>query len=163
SINRIYRGDIETIAGKALEKEKSRRYASAAELASDIRRYLSDEPIAAKPPSARSHLEQLARRDKAAGRGLCGLPRALADRVVASTSQAIRARRAEGAALADRDRAVQAEGTARAERDRAASAEQAATGDRDRAVAAEGQALQERNKAVKEQQRADTEAATAKA
>lgn len=163
SINRIYRGDIETIAGKALEKEKARRYTSAAELASDIRRYLSDQPIAARPPSTRYNLQKLARRHRAAVLSVCAVFVALVAGVVASTSQAIRARRAERAALADRDRAVQAEGTARAERDRAASAEQSATEERDRAVAAEGQALQERNKAVKEQQRADTEAATTKA
>ena len=37
SISRIYRGDIETIVAKALEKDKTRRYASAADLAADIR------------------------------------------------------------------------------------------------------------------------------
>src|SRR5215831_4706870 len=52
SIRRIYRGDIETITAKALEKDKERRYASASGLASDIRRHLRDEPIAARPPSA---------------------------------------------------------------------------------------------------------------
>src|ERR1700679_4381399 len=34
-IHRSYRGDIETIVGKALEKDKTLRYASAAELAAD--------------------------------------------------------------------------------------------------------------------------------
>jgi len=37
SVNRSYRGDIETIVAKSLEKDKSRRYSSAAELAGDIR------------------------------------------------------------------------------------------------------------------------------
>jgi eukaryotic-like serine/threonine-protein kinase len=45
TFNSAYRGDIETIAGKALEMDKTRRYSSAAELAADIRRYLQDEPI----------------------------------------------------------------------------------------------------------------------
>src|SRR5439155_15342893 len=40
SINTHYRGDIETIVAKAIEKDKHRRYASAAELAADVRRYL---------------------------------------------------------------------------------------------------------------------------
>ena len=53
AISRSYRGDIETIVGKALEKDKARRYASAAEMAADIRRYLSDEPIAAGRPAQR--------------------------------------------------------------------------------------------------------------
>lgn len=48
---RAYRGDIETIGAKALEKDKARRYASAAGLAGDIGRYLKDDPIVARPPS----------------------------------------------------------------------------------------------------------------
>ena len=43
SIDTIYRGDVEIIVAKALEKDKSRRYASAGDLASDIRRYLRGE------------------------------------------------------------------------------------------------------------------------
>src|SRR4029077_10989036 len=40
-----FRGDVETIVAKALEKDRARRYQTAAELAADIRRHLSDEPI----------------------------------------------------------------------------------------------------------------------
>ena len=52
SINRELRGDVETMVGKALEKEKARRYASADAFASDLRRDLRNEPIAARPASA---------------------------------------------------------------------------------------------------------------
>ena len=45
------RGDIETIVAKALKKAPAERYANAAELADDIRRYLAHEPIAARPDS----------------------------------------------------------------------------------------------------------------
>src|SRR5436305_8226815 len=51
-VNKGFHGDIETIIAKALAKEKDRRYQSAGEFASDIRRHLSNEPIAARPPSA---------------------------------------------------------------------------------------------------------------
>ncbi|HEV2295598.1 MAG TPA: protein kinase [Tepidisphaeraceae bacterium] len=51
SHDKTLRGDIETIVHKAVEKEKSRRYASAAELASDIRKHLAHRPISARPPS----------------------------------------------------------------------------------------------------------------
>jgi serine/threonine protein kinase len=51
TVNRVFRGDVETIVAKSLEKDKTRRYQSAAELASDIRRYLHDEPIVADPPA----------------------------------------------------------------------------------------------------------------
>lgn len=60
------RGDIETIVLKALEKEPSKRYQSAAELAADITRYLIDQPISARPPSALYQLRKLARRNKIA-------------------------------------------------------------------------------------------------
>jgi eukaryotic-like serine/threonine-protein kinase len=65
SIKRIYRGDIETIVAKALEKDKQRRYASAAGLAADIRRHLNDEPIVARPASVGYQLQKFARRHKA--------------------------------------------------------------------------------------------------
>src|SRR5215510_508988 len=44
--------DVETIALKALEKEPERRYRSAAALAEDVTRYLTNQPIQARPPSA---------------------------------------------------------------------------------------------------------------
>ncbi|MFQ5592504.1 MAG: serine/threonine protein kinase, partial [Phycisphaerae bacterium] len=52
SINHRLRGDVETIALKALEKTRERRYQSAADVAHDIRRYLNREPITARPPTA---------------------------------------------------------------------------------------------------------------
>src|SRR5262249_30381926 len=56
------RGDLETIVAKALEKDPARRYASAADLASDLRRWLAPQPIPARPPPALSHLRRFARR-----------------------------------------------------------------------------------------------------
>ena len=58
------RGDVETIVAKALEKDKLRRYGSAADLAADIRRFLRDEPIVARPPSAVYQVRKFARRHK---------------------------------------------------------------------------------------------------
>jgi eukaryotic-like serine/threonine-protein kinase len=46
------RGDLEVIVSRALAKEKERRYTSAAGLASDLRRYLGGQPIAASADSA---------------------------------------------------------------------------------------------------------------
>jgi WD40 repeat protein len=65
SIDKHFRGDVEIIVAKALEKDKARRYASAGELASDLRRYLGHEPILARPPSALYQLRKFARRHKA--------------------------------------------------------------------------------------------------
>jgi serine/threonine protein kinase len=51
SADRSLRGDLETIALRALEKERSRRYQSAAAFSEDILRYLTDQPILARRAS----------------------------------------------------------------------------------------------------------------
>ena len=156
SVNRVYRGDVESIVAKALEKDKGRRYASAANLAEDIRRYLEDEPIAAKPPSAAYQLQKFARRHKALVVGVAAVFLALLAGVVASTREASRARSAEKSALAAQQAATR-------ERDRAVTAETQAEQDRNRALASEKQALADRNLALAQKKRADTETATADA
>jgi tetratricopeptide (TPR) repeat protein/tRNA A-37 threonylcarbamoyl transferase component Bud32 len=163
SINRQYRGDVETIVGKAMEKDKARRYASAADLAADIQRYLEDQPIAARPPSASYQLQKFARRHKALVAALAAVFVVLVGGVVVSTSQAVRANRAGRAALTERDRASAAQRAATEERDRALKAEAAATSERNRALAAEEQVVQERDRVLLEKRRADDETATAQA
>jgi len=69
SINRTFRGDLDTIVAKALEKERDRRYQSAAELAADVRCYLTDEPIAARPASTFYQLRKFVRRNKGLAAG----------------------------------------------------------------------------------------------
>ena len=156
SISRSFRGDIDTIAAKALEKDKTRRYASAAELGADITRYLKDEPIVAQPPTAAYQLKKFARRNKALVIGIAAVFIVLVLGAVVSAWQAVRATQAEKTAVLDRDRATAAEKLATKARDEAVVSER-------KAVEAEGLATLERDKAVAEKQRADTEAATAKA
>jgi tetratricopeptide (TPR) repeat protein/predicted Ser/Thr protein kinase len=156
AVSRSYRGDVETIVAKALEKDKSRRYASAADLGADIRRYLDDEPIAARPPSAAYQLHKFARRHRPMVVGVAAVFVVLLAGIVASTLQAMRADRASRAALVERDRAAAAERETRKERDRSAA-------ERNNAIAAQKQAIEERNRAIAEKRRADEEAATAQA
>lgn len=92
--------DVETIVAKALEKEKERRYGSAGELAEDIRRFLRDEPIAARPASAAYQIRKFARRHKAIVGGVLASVLLLVAGTAATTWQAIRASRAERAAEA---------------------------------------------------------------
>src|SRR6516225_3579249 len=60
------KGDLDWIVMKALEKERSRRYETASAFAADVRRFLSHEPIEARPPSAWYRFGKLARRHKVA-------------------------------------------------------------------------------------------------
>jgi tetratricopeptide (TPR) repeat protein/tRNA A-37 threonylcarbamoyl transferase component Bud32 len=56
--------DVETIVGKALQKEPERRYDGAAALADDVERYLASLPIAARPPSAAYQARKFAQRHR---------------------------------------------------------------------------------------------------
>ncbi|MCA9296124.1 MAG: tetratricopeptide repeat protein, partial [Phycisphaerales bacterium] len=64
TINRAWRGDVETIIGTALAKDRAQRYDSAAAFASDIRRFLKNEPIIARPPSTWYQIRKFAQRRK---------------------------------------------------------------------------------------------------
>jgi serine/threonine protein kinase len=61
---RQLRGDLDAIVQKALEKDRARRYASAAGLAADINRYLHDEPVVAHPPSTAYRARKYVRRHR---------------------------------------------------------------------------------------------------
>jgi tetratricopeptide (TPR) repeat protein/predicted Ser/Thr protein kinase len=117
SASRNYRGDLETIAAKALEKDKARRYGSAAGLAADIRRYLADEPILARPASATYQLRKFARRNKALVAGVAAVFVVLAAGIVASAWQAARATRERNLAIAAQQRADTEAATAKAVND----------------------------------------------
>lgn len=61
-LRRELRGDLDTIVAKALKKRPEERYASAAALAADLRRYLAEEPILARPDSLAYRTRKLFRR-----------------------------------------------------------------------------------------------------
>lgn len=64
SLDTAWAGDLDTIVGKALEKDPTRRYASAAELAADVRRHLKHEPIHARPASRMYRARKFVRRHR---------------------------------------------------------------------------------------------------
>ena len=66
AMRRELRGDLTVIVQQALEKEPDRRYPSAGELGADLRRYLDEQPIAAKPATAAYRLQKFARRNRGA-------------------------------------------------------------------------------------------------
>src|SRR5256714_1772341 len=62
----LLRGDLDWIVMKALEKDRARRYDTANDLATDIQRHLSDEPVVARPPTKLYRFQKLVRRNKLA-------------------------------------------------------------------------------------------------
>jgi WD40 repeat protein/tRNA A-37 threonylcarbamoyl transferase component Bud32 len=65
-LTHLMRGDLDWIVMKCLEKDRARRYETANGLATDIRRYLSDEPVVARSPSAVYRFQKTVRRNKLA-------------------------------------------------------------------------------------------------
>ena len=127
SIHRAYRGDIETIVAKSLEKDEARRYESAAALATDVRRYLSQEPIAARPASAFYQLRKFAGRNRALVAGVVATMVMLVIAVVGTSYGLVQANAQRRQAESDRNRAREAEMLAEQRRRQAeASALQAA-------------------------------------
>jgi len=93
TIDRRLRGDLDTIARRALEKDKAHRYQHAADLGADVRRFLADEPIAARPPSAIYQLTKFARRNRVLVGGVAAVMVTLVAGIVATSWQAVQASR----------------------------------------------------------------------
>jgi serine/threonine protein kinase len=60
----LVKGDLDWIVMKALEKDRARRYETAAGLAKDLQHHLDDEPVQARPPSLRYRMGKFVRRHK---------------------------------------------------------------------------------------------------
>jgi non-specific serine/threonine protein kinase/serine/threonine-protein kinase len=99
ALKRELSGDLDWITLKALEKDRTRRYSSPKELARDIERYLTDEPVLASPPSVAYRARKFVRRHRtgvvAAGLVLV----ALIAGVSAGVYGLVRARQSEAVAL----------------------------------------------------------------
>ena len=64
TLRRDLQGDLDWITLKAMEKDRTRRYDSAAALAEDIRRYLNHEPVSASPPGAKYLIGKFVRKHR---------------------------------------------------------------------------------------------------
>ncbi len=60
----LLRGDLDWIAMKCLEKERTRRYPTANDLAADVQRHLSGEPVVAAPPSVGYRIQKFVRKHR---------------------------------------------------------------------------------------------------
>jgi WD40 repeat protein/serine/threonine protein kinase len=67
----VLRGELDWVVMKCLEKQRDRRYETAGALSRDVQRYLADEPVEARPPSAAYRLRKYVRRHS--GRVIAGV------------------------------------------------------------------------------------------
>ena len=91
---KLLRGDLDWIVMKCLEKDRSRRYATANALAADIQRCLAGEPVVARPPSQWYRLQKFARRRRGILTAISVVTLAI---LVGSTISLVEAIRATGA------------------------------------------------------------------
>jgi serine/threonine protein kinase len=63
-LSQLFRGELDWIVMKALDKDRNRRYESASAFAADVEHYLHDEPVQACPPSAGYRLRKFVRRNR---------------------------------------------------------------------------------------------------
>lgn len=105
TVNPRLRGDLATIVAKCLEKDRSRRYSSAAELEADLGRYLRGEPIAAHAPGFVDGLMRLARRHRLAAGAVVAVAGALFAASVGISIFAVQAERERRSAVLERQRA----------------------------------------------------------
>jgi serine/threonine-protein kinase len=63
-LHRLLRGDLDTIVAKAMKKEPGERYSSVTALADDLRRYLKNEPISARPDTLTYRATKFVRRNR---------------------------------------------------------------------------------------------------
>ena len=124
--------DLETICLKCLEKAPAKRYATAAELANDLRRYQAGEPIQARPVGRSERSWRWYLRNKTVANLAAGIMLALVLGTAVSSWEAIRATRQEGFTRTALERAWGAEAETRHELSRAVAAEQTARTEADK-------------------------------
>jgi serine/threonine protein kinase/tetratricopeptide (TPR) repeat protein len=118
-LRRLLSGELDWIVLKCLEKDRSRRYATARDLAQDVRRFLANQPVDAGPPSVSYRLRKLFVRHRASVLTAAFMLLVLVGGIVGTTIGLIRA-------AGERERAKTAEADARVQRDHAVAAAESA-------------------------------------
>jgi serine/threonine protein kinase len=95
SVAQILRGDLDWITLRAMEKDRTRRYGSAADLAMDLNRYLQNEPVLASPPSTLYRVRKFVRRHRAGVAAVTAVGLALVFGIIGISVELRRERQAE--------------------------------------------------------------------
>jgi WD40 repeat protein/serine/threonine protein kinase len=147
-LQQILRGELDWVVMKALDKDRRRRYETANDFSEDIQRYLNDEAVTARPPSAVYKLGKLVKKNKGFAASVMAIVFLMMGAVVVSNWFAIQANIAKQDAM---NQTVQAENQrkiAEAKTKLAAIKTAEVTQERDRANQNERMAIAEQAKAV---------------
>lgn len=117
-LSALIRGDLDWVVMKALEKDRNRRYSTPVELADDVNRYLTKEPVEAYPPSRVYKMKKFVRRN----RGLVFAASAFAVIMITATTISTWNWNAAVAAQAETKEALKAEKEALVEAEKALAA-----------------------------------------
>lgn len=120
----ILRGELDWVVMKCLEKSRDRRYQTVEALARDLLKYLSNEPVEARPPSTWYRLQKLIRRNRVVAVALVLLTLSLAAGTAGTTIGMLEAQRearnaddqktlAQAAEKAEAEQRLEAERSAR--------------------------------------------------
>ena len=101
---RSLRGDLDWIAMKALAREPERRYATANALAEDLTRFLTEQPILARPPSRGYLLRRFVQRNRVAVAAATAVVLSLVMGIVASTVLFLREKKARATATVEAEK-----------------------------------------------------------
>ena len=105
SLQKQLKGDLDWITMKAMEKDRTRRYSTASDLAADISRHVKKEPIIARPPSNIYNIGKFIRRHKVGVMAAALVILVVVIGGIASTIGFVRATRAERLAEQEAERA----------------------------------------------------------
>jgi non-specific serine/threonine protein kinase/serine/threonine-protein kinase len=98
ALRRELRGDLDWITLRAMEKDRTRRYGSPSELAADVERYLTDQPVLATPPSVAYKTKKFVKRHKVGVVAGAAVFLALIAGIAGTTIGLVRATKAEAEA-----------------------------------------------------------------
>jgi eukaryotic-like serine/threonine-protein kinase len=96
-LRKSVRDDLDWIVMKAMEKDRARRYSTAHDLAEDLERHLSNEPVLARPPSKVYRFQKMVRRNKGLFAAVAVVVAVLVLGVIVSSWQAVLATQAKRA------------------------------------------------------------------
>jgi len=125
-LGRFLRGDLDWIVMKALEKDRNRRYETAADLAADVQRHLNHEPVRAGPPGRGYRFRKLVRRHRVGFSAALLVVVALFAGLTVAITGLVEANRAKRALERQRDIAEAARQRESAQRERAQASAQMA-------------------------------------